>query len=65
MQRKHDGTLPVIGVNTFRNPRGDTTAAGPIELARATEDEKRSQMQWVRDFQARHREAAHAALTAL
>src|SRR3569833_1138987 len=30
---KHDGTLPIIGVNTFRNPNGD--AAPPkLELAR-------------------------------
>jgi isobutyryl-CoA mutase len=63
-QRKHDGTLPVIGVNTFRNPRGDQ-AAGPVSLARATEEEKKSQLERVRDFTERHREPAHAALTAL
>ncbi|SEL15216.1 fused isobutyryl-CoA mutase/GTPase IcmF [Streptacidiphilus jiangxiensis] len=64
-QRKHDGTLPIIGVNTFRNPHADTAAPGPIELARATEDEKRSQLQRVREFQAGHHDEAHAALTAL
>jgi len=64
-QRKHDGTLPVIGVNTFRNPNGDDTSAGPLELARATEDEKRSQLERVREFQAKHAEDAHAALAAL
>src|ERR1019366_8113666 len=31
--RKHDGTLPIVGVNTFRNPDGDTGHA-PVELAR-------------------------------
>jgi isobutyryl-CoA mutase len=62
-QRKHDGTLPVIGVNTFRNPAG--TVAAPAELARATEEEKKSQLERVRDFTERHREQAHAALAEL
>jgi isobutyryl-CoA mutase len=62
-QRKHDGTLPLIGVNTFRNPAG--TLAAPGELARATEEEKKSQLERVRDFTERHREDAHAALAAL
>jgi methylmalonyl-CoA mutase len=62
-QRKHDGTLPVIGVNTFRNPAG--TAVPVSELARATEEEKKSQLARVRDFTERHREEAHAALAAL
>jgi methylmalonyl-CoA mutase len=62
--RKHDGTLPLIGVNTFRNPRGDA-AAGPVELARGTEEEKKSQLERVRDFQDRHAAQAPAALAAL
>ena len=62
-QRKHDGSLPLIGVNTFRNPAG--TQASPAELARATEEEKESQLERVRDFTAQHREDAHAALSAL
>ena len=62
-QRKHDGTLPLIGVNTFRNPAG--TVAAPAELARATEEEKKSQLERVRDFTERHRDQAHAALAEL
>jgi len=62
-QRKHDGTLPVIGVNTFRNPAG--TVAVPAELARATKEEKKSQLERVRDFTERHREQAHGALAEL
>jgi isobutyryl-CoA mutase len=62
-QRKHDGTLPVVGVNTFRNPAGTVTA--PAELARATEEEKKSQLERVHDFTERHRQEAHAALAAL
>ena len=61
--RKHDGSLPIVGVNTFRNPHG--TQAGPVELARATEQEKRSQLERVRDFQERNQEVAHGALAAL
>jgi isobutyryl-CoA mutase len=64
-QRKHDGTLPIIGVNTFRNPHGEDPGATPTVLARATEDEKKSQLNRVRDFQQRHPEEAHAAMTAL
>ena len=61
--RKHDGSLPIVGVNTFRSPAG--SAVPPVELARATEQEKRSQLDRVRDFQERNREQAHGALAAL
>ncbi len=64
-QRKHDGTLPLIGVNTFRNARGDDAAAHQVELARATEEEKKSQLERVRQFQEEHAEDAHVALAAL
>ncbi|WP_418955427.1 fused isobutyryl-CoA mutase/GTPase IcmF [Streptomyces tritici] len=64
-QRKHDGTLPIIGVNTFRNPHADTAELGAVELARATEQEKQSQLERVRDFQNRHQDRAQAALAAL
>jgi methylmalonyl-CoA mutase len=62
--RKHDGSLPLIGVNTFRNPHGET-AHGPVELARATEDEKRSQLERLAGFHTRHQAEAPAALAAL
>ena len=61
--RKHDGSLPIVGVNTFRSPAG--SAVRPVELARATEQEKRSQLDRVREFQERNREQAHEALAAL
>jgi methylmalonyl-CoA mutase len=64
-RRKHDGTLPLIGVNTFRNPHPADAAARPLELARGTEEEKKSQLERVRDFQARHAAQAPAALEAL
>ncbi|MFE1442018.1 fused isobutyryl-CoA mutase/GTPase IcmF [Streptomyces sp. NPDC058739] len=64
-QRKHDGTLPLIGVNTFRNPNADTAEPGAIELARATEAEKQSQLDRVHGYQSAHQEPAHEALAAL
>src|SRR6202035_4358108 len=63
-QRKHDGTLPLIGVNTFRNPHPEEQVPA-IPLARATEEEKASQLNRVRDFQKRHADQAPAALEAL
>jgi len=54
---KHTGEHPIIGVNTFRNPHGDPVP-DQIELARSTEDEKRSQLQRLHEFQSMH---AHAA----
>ncbi|MER6924853.1 fused isobutyryl-CoA mutase/GTPase IcmF, partial [Streptomyces spiralis] len=56
-ERKHDGTLPIIGVNTFRTPHAEDTAPAALELARATEREKESQLARVQDFQARHKDA--------
>ncbi len=59
--KKHDGSLPIIGVNTFLNPHQDDSAQ-VVELARSTEDEKRSQITRLREFQSRHQEQADAAL---
>jgi len=50
---KHTGELPIIGVNTFRNPQGDPVPES-IELARSTEDEKQSQLARLRDFHVAH-----------
>ena len=63
--KKHDGSLPIVGVNTFRAPESDAPPAGPPELARATEAEKQSQLDRLADFHARHREQAPAAIAAL
>ncbi|MFE7037688.1 methylmalonyl-CoA mutase family protein, partial [Streptomyces sp. NPDC057621] len=63
-QRKHDGSLPIIGVNTFRRPGGDAPA-GEVELARATLTEKESQLARVQDFQSSHAQEAALAITRL
>ena len=62
--QKHDGTLPIIGVNTFRNPKANDTPQ-KIELARSTDDEKQSQLARLEDFHTRHAAEAPAALEAL
>jgi isobutyryl-CoA mutase len=63
-QRKHDGSLPIIGVNTFVRPESDASPK-EIELARATEAEKQSQLDRLADFHARHAADAPAALRRL
>ena len=63
-QRKHDGSYPIIGVNTFRNPHGDPVPT-TLELARSTADEKESQLERLADFHARHAHEAPAALAKL
>ena len=62
--RKHDGTLPIIGVNTFTRPDSDASPA-EVELARATEPEKQSQLDRLADFHTRHHADAPAALRRL
>jgi isobutyryl-CoA mutase len=61
---KHTGELPVIGVNTFRNPKGDLTPE-TVELARSTEEEKQSQLERLQDLQTRNAETAPAMLKRL
>ena len=57
---KHDGSLPIIGVNTFLNPKGSEELT--IELARSSEAEKQSQITRLRDFQQRHGNSSAQAL---
>jgi len=62
--RKHDGSYPIIGVNTFRNPQADLPPQ-KIELARSTTEEKESQLGRLADFHRRHAKEAPAALAKL
>ena len=50
-RQKHDGTYPIIGVNTFRGPAADNPMPQKLELIRSTEEEKQSQLKRLRDFQ--------------
>lgn len=61
---KHTGELPIIGVNTFRNPHGDAVLE-KLELARSTEDEKQNQLKRLADFHQRNAKQAPAMLKRL
>jgi len=67
---KHEGKYPIIGVNTFRDPDADELGdlvEGPscLELARATIEEKESQLKRLAQFQKRHKKQAEKALKQL
>jgi methylmalonyl-CoA mutase len=62
--RKHDGSYPIVGVNTFRNAHAEVVPQ-KLELIRSTEDEKRSQLSRLRAFQERNREDSKAMLQRL
>ena len=62
--KKHDGSYPLIGVNTFRNPHGDPVPQ-KLELIRSTEEEKQSQLKRLREFQKRNEKEAPAMLERL
>ncbi len=61
---KHTGELPIIGVNTFRNPHGDAVQ-DKLELARSTDEEKQSQLKRLADFHALHAGESPAMLKRL
>lgn len=58
--KKHDGSLPLIGVNTFLPHPGEEEEPGEVPLIRSTEEEKQSQIRAIRHFWA-HNEAESAA----
>ena len=62
-RRKHDGSLPIVGVNTFVDPGA---AAPPTpDLQRSTDDEKAAQLARLQAFQARHAADSPAMLERL
>jgi methylmalonyl-CoA mutase len=63
--RKHDGSLPLIGINTFLASEASGAANGSTPLIRSTEQERQDQVQAVRAFQARNAERSPAALQRL
>jgi methylmalonyl-CoA mutase len=63
---KHTGDMPIIGVNTFRDPNAEhNLLVETVELARATEAEKESQLSRLAEFQDRHKNDAPGALKRL
>jgi methylmalonyl-CoA mutase len=63
--RKHDGSLPLIGVNTFLASGDAVEEVRGAALIRSSEEEKQGQVTGVRDFQARHAQESAKALERL
>ncbi|CAB4941602.1 MAG: methylmalonyl-CoA mutase [Actinobacteria bacterium] len=63
--RKHDGSLPIVGVNTFVAERDDNAPEQSVVLARGTEDEKQSQLRRLAEFHERNRAESPEALRRL
>lgn len=59
--RKHEGSLPIIGVNTFLSPDAKAES-GCVELSRSTAEEKQSQIERLRKFQSTHQDNSESAL---
>jgi methylmalonyl-CoA mutase len=67
--KKHDGSLPIIGVNTFLPEEDDldhdAETETTIELIRSSTEEKQDQLDRLRDFHARHADEHDAAVERL
>ncbi|UCZ53051.1 methylmalonyl-CoA mutase family protein [Bacillus shivajii] len=63
--KKHNGDLPIIGVNTYLNPNTPKEDDFDMELARATKEEKEGQIQHLRNFQESHASESEKALARL
>ncbi|MBT7086643.1 MAG: methylmalonyl-CoA mutase family protein [Desulfobacterales bacterium] len=63
---KHSGEFPIIGVNTFIDPdSGNGEVNSSVELARATEEEKQSQLKRLAEFKKKNENESSAALEKL
>ena len=64
---KHNGQLPVIGVNTFIDPKTLEDGYEPpkIELARASLDEKNQQLNNTKEYQKKHKSFADVEIQKL
>jgi len=52
--KKHDGSLPLIGVNTFLGGKESHVEGGALELMRSTDEEKDQQVHTVKEFRWAH-----------
>jgi methylmalonyl-CoA mutase len=62
--RKHDGSYPIVGVNTFRNAHAESVPQ-KIELIRSSEEEKQSQLKRLRAFHEKNSSLSKAMLERL
>ena len=64
--KKHTGELPIIGVNTYLNPNPPSEEdIDNMEIARATKEEKETQIINLRAFQQKHADVTEKALEQL
>ena len=63
--KKHDGSLPIIGVNTFLGGKDPHTEGGELELMRSTDAEKDQQVENVEVYRSVHGEEASPLLQEL
>jgi methylmalonyl-CoA mutase len=63
--KKHDGSLPIVGVNMFLSDTDGAEEHKTTALFRSSEEEKQAQVEAVRAFQARHAAEAPEALKRL
>ncbi len=64
--KKHTGELPIIGVNTYLNPNPPSEEdIDNMEIARATKEEKETQIINLRNFQQQHAGVTEKALQQL
>ena len=63
--KKHDGSLPIVGVNTYLSGNDAAEEHKGAQLIRSSEEEKQAQVAAVRAFQARNAARAPAALARL
>ena len=63
--KKHDGTLPLIGVNTFLGGKESHVEGGELELMRSTDEEKDQQVGNVETFRDAHQTEASPELVRL
>ena len=64
-KRKHDGSLPVVGVNTFVQNDTEQEPVEQMSLVRSTDEEKRAQIADVAAFKRFHAKACHGNLARL
>jgi methylmalonyl-CoA mutase len=63
--KKHNGEIPIVGVNTFLADDEDEAEPTEVDLIRSTEEEKKTQLRNLADFQQAHEDTSEAALRRL
>ncbi|MCB9228319.1 MAG: cobalamin B12-binding domain-containing protein [Deltaproteobacteria bacterium] len=62
---KHEGKIPIIGVNTFQNPDSKQNSREGSELVRSTYEEKDEQIKRLDTFKKKHAQSSEKALSKL